>query len=843
MYQNSNRELIKEIARDNYGNHRTRNYTAIFAIFLTTLLITAVCSVGAGLLSTARNAGEQTPGPMADGSITGGQEHLARVLERPEIEWANLVQECSSAPLHNSEFGGVDTRLFAPDAGFYRDNLVELKDGKYPEEADEILVSDTLIKNLGLDETVGQSFTLEVVILEDGEEKEVAIPLTVCGIYNNPLFSISSIYEEIYASQSFREVYNPQLADDSDMIYVKFNNLNPFLFHTDIDAKLSELKDAVGAKSFSSGKNSATMASAFITMLPALLLVFLLMASGYFLIYNVFYISIASDIRWFGMMKTIGGTRAQLKKIMARQVWRMAAVGIGLGILAGYLIGIVAARRIIGMTDWEVYYKNPAFLPAAVMSAVFAAITVKISASRPLRTAAGISPVEAARFTPKKKSGILTVISLALSGIVFLAVSNAVIGYQVQVFVERYNQEDYQIFHKSSLWVIDESYQPVSKELSEGLKALPFVEKVDTIYMARTSNTKDEWNYYEDSTGEIAPTGKLWEYVRYLADIDEASGYVGNRIPWMNDRGNLKLAIFGLPPERWSTEQVNYRITEGEYDQEKFATGQYVIYNKYMMEWFAYWCGKEPDAEKDVHAGDVLDLSFYDSDAGVFRPYRLTVMMVIDSAHEYTSSDIASAVFVLPDTLFRQIYSGYEDMTASLQVRAREELNEEQVKEIQSLIHQEHSTQLQTSSRFDCWQEGYRNRTTYGLIGFFLAGILAVIGISNVVNTVTADVFAHKMEYAVMQSIGMTSRQLFYLLFGKAMKLCLIALLAAVPAGAALGSYIAGDSLFTGFNAPLFAEMALVLVIAVAGLVTLLSAMLTKNLNRKTVVERLGEKE
>lgn len=76
----------------------------------------------------------------------------------------------------------MDTRLFAPDASFYRDNLVELRIGKYPEEAEEILVSDTLIKNFGLDETVGQPFTLEVVILEDGEGKEVEIPLTICGI-------------------------------------------------------------------------------------------------------------------------------------------------------------------------------------------------------------------------------------------------------------------------------------------------------------------------------------------------------------------------------------------------------------------------------------------------------------------------------------------------------------------------------------------------------------------------------------------------------------------------------------------------------------------------------------
>lgn len=843
MYQNSDRELIKEIAEDNYKNHRARNFTAIFAIFLTALLITTVCTVGVGFFSTARNAGEQAPGPMADGYLIGGEEQQKKALERSNVDFADLVRVCSSAPLHNREFGGVNTRLYAPDPSFYRNNLVELITGTWPEKENEIIISDTLAENLGLPAEAGQPFLLETVVLENGEEREAQLALTICGIYKNPLFSISSIYEEIYTSKSFREVYNPELSQNEDIIYVRFNDKNPLLFHTDIDTKLAELQEATGAKTYSSGKNSANFFQTLFAMTPVLFLVLLLMASGYFLIYNVFYISVASDIRWFGMMRTIGGTKLQIRRIMDRQVRRMTFFGAVGGIAAGYVVGVAAAGRVMDMTDWAVYYKKPAFLPAALVSLAFAVITVKISVSRPVKTASGISPVEAARFTPKKKKGALAVISLALSGVIFLAVSNAVLGYRMEEFVDRYNQEDYQIFHKSSLWTIEESYQPISQELAADLKALPFVEQVDTVYMARTDNRKMEYGYYEDSTGEIAAQGKLWEYLRSAADEEDMKGYRGNGIPGINERGNLTVPIFGMPPARWESEQVNYRIVEGEYDREKFASGRYVIYNKKTADWYASFFGGEPDREKEIHAGDALSISFYDSDAKVYRPRELTVLMVIEWAHEYTSSDIAPAVFVLPDTLFREIYSGYAHMTGSLEVRAKEELNEDQVEQIKALIHREHNAQLQTSSRFDSWQEADKRRITYGLLGFFLSGILAVIGISNVVNTITADVFASKLEYAVMQSVGMTKRQLFTLLFFKALKLCTVALLLIVPGGAALGSIFAGSALFTGFNAPLFAGMACMLTAAIAALAALLCAVLTKELNRRTLVERMRETE
>ena len=59
----------------------------------------------------------------------------------------------------------------------------------------------------------------------------------------------------------------------------------------------------------------------------------LIIACGYFLIYNIFYISVVNDIRFMGEMKTIGMTGRQIRTMLRYQVRRLGVVGIAIGIL------------------------------------------------------------------------------------------------------------------------------------------------------------------------------------------------------------------------------------------------------------------------------------------------------------------------------------------------------------------------------------------------------------------------------------------------------------------------------------------------------------------------------
>ena len=67
----------------------------------------------------------------------------------------------------------------------------------------------------------------------------------------------------------------------------------------------------------------------------------LVFASGYLIIYNIFQISVASDIRFYGRLKTLGTTKRQLKKMIYGQANRLSLIGIPIGLVIGYLLGAV----------------------------------------------------------------------------------------------------------------------------------------------------------------------------------------------------------------------------------------------------------------------------------------------------------------------------------------------------------------------------------------------------------------------------------------------------------------------------------------------------------------------
>ena len=77
---------------------------------------------------------------------------------------------------------------------------------------------------------------------------------------------------------------------------------------------------------------------------PALLLsglagILLIMVTGYLIIYNIFQISVIQDIQFYGQLKTLGTTSRQIKQLISRQSLRLSAMGIPIGLLAGFLIG------------------------------------------------------------------------------------------------------------------------------------------------------------------------------------------------------------------------------------------------------------------------------------------------------------------------------------------------------------------------------------------------------------------------------------------------------------------------------------------------------------------------
>ena len=107
-----------------------------------------------------------------------------------------------------------------------------------------------------------------------------------------------------------------------------------------------------------------------------IVMVLFVILAGYLIIYNIFNISVKTDIRAYGLLKNVGTTGKQLKKIVRMQAWKLSAVGIPIGLIFGYLAGFCMSPSLTadaqisaqaGKTAQTVVSANPLIFFAAAL--------------------------------------------------------------------------------------------------------------------------------------------------------------------------------------------------------------------------------------------------------------------------------------------------------------------------------------------------------------------------------------------------------------------------------------------------------------------------------------------
>ena len=221
----------------------------------------------------------------------------------------------------------------------------------------------------------------------------------------------------------------------------------------------------------------------------------------------------------------------------------------------------------------------------------------------------------------------------------------------------------------------------------------------------------------------------------------------------------------------------------------------------------------------------------------------MTVLAVCEKRSMFGTSDISLGNIILSDTLFKKLYPDYDQWISDIQIDTEEEITEEQNQQINSLMAAEYNSQLKMESRYMTRVQMETQKQTFQLIGFLLAGLLGIIGVSNLVNTITSDVFSRKIELAAMQSIGMTKRQLWAMLLKDTLKFMSVSVVLMLLSGSIMSYLVTQHALFTGFNPGLFLTSAAVLMLLVIMICIFMTWLLVKVLNKKSIVERLREIE
>lgn len=766
MHDNRNKEVIKRVEKGMMKANRTRNIFAIVAVALTTFMITTVFSLGINYKENMELTSVRTSGTNANVSLA-----MPTKSQEKEIRDLDYVKTVGTQYMIGSVAGKNEADRDLAIAMQYYDNTEWEKhykeaisniNGSYPKKENEIMLSEDALSQLGIEKP---KLDMEIplsYVSKDGEQKDT---FTLSGWFRSYTGTGMAFLSESYCQEHGYTLQN------SGVLSISLDNPKDNFYDIQDDITLNENQTFQGSVSTSSSNDSVYA--------MIILLVFFIIGSGYLLIYNVLYISISRDTRFYGLIKTLGTTEKQIKTLVKRQAVTFACIGIPIGvILAGALsFGIVpiilenafdSGKSII---DAEMFFHPSIF----ILSIIFSALTVWISCNAPAKAASKISPIEALRYQNfastktkirsstnggklhvmayhnvfrDKKRAFLVFMSLFMGITMILGVNGIIGSMKVENFIDKYM--DYNFEYTDIQF--EQPEQP-NKEVSqfdeqfvEQIKQIDGVKKVDIQKTVWAGIDFDEVALegfmkirYEDSRYKTEGQS----YQEMVADLKEYAnaGDYGCYITTLDDK---------------ALEEYNAKHPNTSIDIEAFNRGETAIagmdteYNAPNTALVGKTLCLTADSSDDKATDFLIDGSFY------FEDYENNLSEGIGRRKD---------IHIVPEIIYVS-EAGMERLTKTPIISAIgvdiKDMN--QVEQIDSELQALNGTLTKQEWSYKSpigMMEEY-NQVTYSmnLMGNGAAVLLIVIGLINFINVMLTGVVARKNEFAVMESIGTSKKQI-----------------------------------------------------------------------------------
>jgi putative ABC transport system permease protein len=355
------------------------------------------------------------------------------IAENSAVETAIL-----SSWLGNATYGSQNEvrpylYITAYDSLSFQNRNIELISGRLPENADELIVSGTMVRDSGLGLEPGSTMTVtfgernipnhdemvrawggeEYVALQDGETfaRSGSHTYTVVGVMV-PLSNETSMPADFPALTYL----DPAQLTPADKVDVAILAHDPRRIYTSAPQMAESIglaaitgPDGQPTESIVYNEDLLTWMGAsghdnYARFFPVILatLIALIVFGSAFVIYNAFAISISERKKQFGMFASVGATGAQIRQTVLLEAGIIAAIGIPLGIL-GAVVGVgilvtltrdIVSQLIVDAEQGIALVVSPPVIGLAVL---FSAVTILLSAWIPARRASQVSPIDAIR--------------------------------------------------------------------------------------------------------------------------------------------------------------------------------------------------------------------------------------------------------------------------------------------------------------------------------------------------------------------------------------------------------------------------------------------------------------
>lgn len=757
---------------------KKRTILTIIGIVLSVALITSIATM---FKSFQDNRIRQVKGYSGDfhilfNSVDSG--HIPYFKAHKDIKKTGITRYDGASIIGKRKKSGRNVELYVES---YNKEMFELKniklsEGRLPQKEDEIILEPWAMEVLNA--KVGDKITLklgEIIYPEDeGNGKEInyedikfkeknSKEYIICGLIKESIQGngISYLSEEssLNKNEKYNIYANINLKKQAEVIgkqIVEELNLE------EGSIWYNEELLRVMLKSLDDSENR-------IVGLIAVFFIILVIVATISVIYNSFHMSVMERVSQFGILRSVGASKNQIKRIVMKEAMILAIISIPIGLVLG-LVALKIVIMILGSLAFSMFEGfeitiNPIIL---LGSAVLSLITIYISSKGPAKLAAKVSPLEAIKNSgsvkkedlKKAKSGIIagkifgiegqvayknlrrnktrfriTIFSMVISIVLFIVFNSFAYDIKKVEKVAMATEPEYRVMLSSD--EVEES------TLSKFCEDIEKIQGIDLVYkqirkLPAIAIEKDKLNKeYEDLTET-----NFYNFMDGNYAFVYSPFYAYNSKSFEKSKKNI---IAGEINEKKLNEENGVIIIQNAHIKTKDKKRANINVTNYKV-------GDEISIIPSAIAGDTDENLLNHAEK-----INVKVLGILEEDAVFEDSwEGGSLRFISTEKVYKDIFG--ELRSNNLNIRTGKDVDHKVIKEKLETIVNENNMYI-----FDNVESAKRDKSMMIQIMVFIYGFITVVTLIssiNIINTINTNLLLRKRELATFKSIGMAEKQI-----------------------------------------------------------------------------------
>ena len=762
MLANNNLKICHTLAWRDFKFHKAKNLLLAFAVVLITGLYAFTFLLGSSVENAFLLNYEYRYGSTSHILYHGLTAHQAdKLAQHPNVK--STVRISALGQLSDEMMGVRSVKLAVTDQNYAESILSVPTTGRLPEKPEEIALDEFTMDSLGVLHELGAPVSIQWT---DSKGEQHNTDFTLCGWWASPTnFTEACAWVTAECAAGLLPGY-----PDTASVTMGVDLHQPKELEQQAQQIMADQGVNQVAYTTNLAYNEARMEMASKQATPFYIPALVVLLCGFLMIYSIIHVAMDQDTHFFAGLKTLGMTPRQIRWVLLEKAALLSLFGLLPGWLMGFGIHYLVTPRIV--TGME---QNPAIYFLSWEPFALAAIstfgTVLLAYFLPAARTGGMMPTQMLRDLDKrvpkgrgrsstgqvsifrlalrslrrnKGRTALSLLSLLFSLLLLCSTWICYTSYDEELYLNGMSPWDYTIVDGSAA-TSEQRYNPnnraITDQIVSDLRERSEVLEVSVLkskemeLMASDELRQRIVDFYNEPYDETMTRRESQAaYPDWCAGLDR-----------LEQTGNYYGIIIALEDAYLRYVMDNCPTTSGDFDAKQFAAGQYVVA-----------AGAYLEGVSSPAAGETVELG------GEQIPVLASVMG--DTSFLSGSNSLESSfhlTYFVPLSLFEQLFpdEGIRQLAVNIDHSRQEEFE-----------HYLSSYKRGLNCGIGVWmrsdyQEVFQNARLNECLPELIVGIvLMTIGLLNFANMLVTKTMVRKKEFAVYQSLGMTNRQLQWLL-------------------------------------------------------------------------------